>query len=117
MGALEEMKSGSRIAVGSDAMVDAKLSLATRALIADHTAVHTTEVAPNISLTTTFRHPHPDSPAAADPDVHAPHRHIYSRYTTPTLSRTEQVLASVIGQPTLTYPSGISAGTSCRCSV
>lgn len=32
-----------------------------------------------------------------------------NRYTQPTLTRVERVLSSIIGQPTVVYPSGISA--------
>lgn len=38
-----------------------------------------------------------------------PARDIYSRYTQPTLTRAEKALTSVIGAPTILYPSGIAA--------
>lgn len=80
-----------------------KLELSTRALVADHDATSGSGVAPYISLSTTFRHPVPGTA------VEQEQRHVYSRYTTPTLSRAEKSLSSVIGYPTLLYPSGLSA--------
>ncbi|GAA5842479.1 hypothetical protein JCM9279_005396 [Rhodotorula babjevae] len=89
--------------------------LATRAIHQD-SRLSGPEVAPSISTATTFRHPTPEHIAAAPPgtfgsewDPSSPSRDIYSRYTQPTLTRAEAVLASVIGQPTLVYPSGIAA--------
>lgn len=70
--------------------------------------------------TTTFRHPSPEQIAAAEPGLYdanwspaTPSRDIYSRYTQPTLTRAERVLSSVIGAPTLVYPSGIAAFFAC----
>ncbi|GAA6058570.1 hypothetical protein JCM10212_007009 [Sporobolomyces blumeae] len=90
-------------------------SLATRAIHADHYLAGE-EVAAGISLSTTFRHPDPEQIAEkpegyydANWDPYAPSRDIYSRETQPTLTRAEKVLESVIGYPTLVYPSGISA--------
>ena len=96
-----------------------KGGLATRSLIADHGYATGREVAPNISLTTTFRHdpPSEDLPLTApvttgtaedDFNPFEP-KDIYSRYTQPTLTRAEKVLGSVIGHPTLMYPSGLAA--------
>ncbi|GAA5857261.1 hypothetical protein JCM8547_009403 [Rhodosporidiobolus lusitaniae] len=74
------------------------------------------EVAPFISTSTTFRHPSPESIAAAEPGYYdtnwspaTPSRDIYSRYTQPTLTRAEKVISALIGQPTLVLPSGIAA--------
>lgn len=90
--------------------------LATRAIHQD-APLSGPEVAPNISLTTTFRHPSPEEIASKPKgyydedkfDLSDPPRDIYSRYTQPTLTRAERVLSSLIGQPTLVYPSGIAA--------
>lgn len=90
--------------------------LATRAIHQD-APLSGPEVAPNISLTTTFRHPSPEQIASKPKgyydednfDLSDPPRDIYSRYTQPTLTRAERVLSSLIGQPTLVYPSGIAA--------
>ncbi|KAL8286313.1 hypothetical protein RQP46_004801 [Phenoliferia psychrophenolica] len=68
------------------------------------------EVAPNISVTTTFRHPTPaQAKLAGEWDPQTPDHDIYSRYTQPTLTRAEQALSAVIGAPTLMLPSGIAA--------
>ncbi|GAA5879311.1 hypothetical protein JCM3774_006430 [Rhodotorula dairenensis] len=90
--------------------------LATRAIHQD-APLSGPEVAPNISLTTTFRHPSPEEIASKPEgyydgdkfDLADPPRDIYSRYTQPTLTRAERVLSSIIGQPTIVYPSGIAA--------
>ncbi|GAA5980404.1 hypothetical protein JCM10908_001643 [Rhodotorula pacifica] len=90
--------------------------LATRAIHGD-APLSGPEVAPNISLTTTFRHPSPDEIASKPEgyydgehiDLSDPPRDVYSRYTQPTLTRAERVLTSLIGQSTLVYPSGIAA--------
>ncbi|POY72005.1 hypothetical protein BMF94_5014 [Rhodotorula taiwanensis] len=93
---------------------------ATRSIHSDAT-LSGPEVAPNISLSTTFRQPSPQEIASKPPgyyddskfDLSDPTRDIYSRYTQPTLTRVERVLSSVIGQPTLVYPSGIAAFFAC----
>ncbi|GAA5826062.1 hypothetical protein JCM11251_000112 [Rhodosporidiobolus azoricus] len=73
-------------------------------------------VSPAISTSTTFRHPSLEQIAAAEPgfydskwDPSHPSRHIYSRETTPTVTRVEKVLETLIGAPTLIYSSGIAA--------
>ncbi|KAM0787278.1 hypothetical protein ACM66B_006511 [Microbotryomycetes sp. NB124-2] len=73
-------------------------------------------VAPDISLSTTFRQPSPEELEADvnkdlsdNWDPYAPSRHIYKRETTPTLARLEKALSAIIGQPTITYASGIAA--------
>ncbi|KAM0793136.1 hypothetical protein ACM66B_000612 [Microbotryomycetes sp. NB124-2] len=95
-----------------------KLALATRALHGDHDWIQSDEVSPLISLSTTFRHPSPqqiaqttDGSLSSNWDPSNPARDIYSRYTQPTLTRTESALSAVIGQPTIAYPSGIAAVT------
>ena len=104
--------------------MDQKGALATRALIADHGCASGREVAPNLSVTTTFRH---DPPTDALVTAHvsatpkedgfnpSEPKHIYSRYTQPTLTRAEKVLGSVIGMPTLLYPSGLAAAFALLC--
>ncbi|BGP21819.1 cystathionine gamma-synthase [Rhodotorula toruloides] len=94
---------------------DSKAGLATRAIHHD-SDLSGPEVAANISTTTTFRHPSPEEIASKPEgyysdkwDPSEPSRDIYSRYTQPTLTRVERVLSSIIGQPTVVYPSGISA--------
>ncbi|EST05468.1 Cys/Met metabolism, pyridoxal phosphate-dependent enzyme [Kalmanozyma brasiliensis GHG001] len=97
-------------------------SLSTRALHADHPD-HTTHpnypVAPALSLSTTFRSPHPHSSDAAllesamrgeaSLDMQDPSFHIYSRYSSSTNLRAEKVLSQIMGAHALTYSSGLSA--------
>ncbi|SCZ90336.1 BZ3500_MvSof-1268-A1-R1_Chr1-3g01925 [Microbotryum saponariae] len=124
----------------------AEEALSTRLLHADHHLVARPEVAPAISVSTTFRAPSPAQILAAAPghyttewDPSTPSRDIYSRYvpsgplvsprlpwcshhgplgrgtnpdgryTQPVLTQAEAVLSSIIGQPTIAYPSGIAA--------
>ncbi|GAA6005706.1 hypothetical protein JCM10207_005301 [Rhodosporidiobolus poonsookiae] len=93
----------------------ANAGLATKAIHED-ADLSGPEVAPFVSTTTTFRHPSPEQIAAAEPGKYdtnwspaSPSRDIYSRYTQPTLTRLEKVLGSLIGAPTVAYPSGIAA--------
>lgn len=68
------------------------------------------------SVSTTFKHPDPETVAAAPEgfydtawQANEPSRDIYSREGQPTLTRAEKVLEGVIGHPTLVYPSGLNA--------
>jgi len=73
--------------------------------------------APSISMSTTFRHPHPDSELARNgismeerpenPDIH-----VYSRYTQETRLRAESVISKMMGGHALLYSSGLSAAAS-----
>ncbi|SNX84454.1 related to Cystathionine beta-lyase [Melanopsichium pennsylvanicum] len=96
--------------------------LATAALHADHPD-HSVDanyaVAPSISLSTTFRAPHPNSAHAklledvgkgeAEFDMQDPGFHIYSRYSQSTNIRAEKVLSQIMKAHALTYSSGLSA--------
>lgn len=97
-------------------------SLATRALHADHPDASLSpnySVAPSLSLSTTFRAPHPHSATAqlladatkglADFDMQDPPIHIYSRYSQDTTIRAEKVLSKVLNAHALTYSSGLAA--------
>ncbi|KAG6335202.1 hypothetical protein ID866_3873 [Astraeus odoratus] len=69
------------------------------------------EVAPSISVTTTFRAVPPDG----DPDGLAamnPHQHIYSRYSQNVTSRVEQILSKINNGHAITYASGLAAAFS-----
>ncbi|KAI5479009.1 cystathionine gamma-synthase [Pseudohyphozyma bogoriensis] len=72
-------------------------SLSTRAIHADAPAVNVTgaEVAPYMST--------------GEWDAADPSHHEYSRYTQPTLNRTEKVLSAMIGERTIMFPSGLAA--------
>lgn len=95
--------------------------LQTRLLHADHQDAWKNPnypLAPDMSLSTTFRLPHPDlqephnaylDPPANPQDINV---HVYSRFTQSTMSRTEQVLSSLLGAHTLAYASGLNAAFS-----
>lgn len=72
------------------------------------------DVAPAISVTTTFKAPRPDAGVkkASEIDVFDllnPPRHIYSRYTQGVSSRAEKVLSHINGGFAITYASGLAA--------
>ncbi|KAF8812346.1 cystathionine gamma-synthase [Phlegmacium glaucopus] len=70
------------------------------------------EVAPSISVSTTFRAPNPtetDGSSLADIDMRNPSRHVYSRYTQQVSTRVEQILSSINDGFALTYSSGLAA--------
>lgn len=70
------------------------------------------EVAPSVSVSTTFRYPHPSTnPKPLDQlDPRASTAHVYSRYTQNVTSRAEQVLSKINEGFALTYSSGLAAG-------
>ncbi|KAF8165442.1 Cys/Met metabolism PLP-dependent enzyme-domain-containing protein [Crassisporium funariophilum] len=82
-------------------------------LIHGDSAMATSEVAPSISVTTTFRAPNPSDAVAptslADVDMRNPSRHVYSRYTQQISTRAEQILSRVNDGFALTYASGLAA--------
>ncbi|KAL6403423.1 cystathionine beta-lyase [Ilyonectria robusta] len=90
----------------------AGLSLASRGVHADdNIAVHRA-VAPAMHVSTTFRYS--DDPDLLKPleytDPDAPlDSHVYSRYSAPNTTRLEAILTSLLGAPSLTYGSGLSA--------
>ncbi|CAE7056553.1 unnamed protein product [Rhizoctonia solani] len=89
-----------------------KLSLATRLIHADDGARSEPNVAPSISVSTTFREPIPEKlEYPSDPDPSTPDRHIYSRYTTPVSTRVEKVLSALLDAHAITYASGLAATT------
>ncbi|KAF9227840.1 cystathionine gamma-synthase [Gyrodon lividus] len=68
------------------------------------------EVAPSISVTSTFKavpHGDPDGLGAMNPD-----RHVYSRYSQNVSSRVEEVLSKINHGHALTYASGLAAAFS-----
>ncbi|KAK3075941.1 hypothetical protein LTR53_000245 [Teratosphaeriaceae sp. CCFEE 6253] len=94
-------------------------SLATRGVHADDEMHDSTDVAPALHVSSTFRYPSdPDQLKPVD-DLDIPSRepgariagdaHIYSRLTAPNSSRLELLLTSLIGAPCLTYSSGLAA--------
>ncbi|CAE6462854.1 unnamed protein product [Rhizoctonia solani] len=88
------------------------LSLTTRLIHADDGARSEPNIAPSISVSTTFREPIPEKlEYPSDPDPSSPERHIYSRYTTPVSTRVEKVLSALLDAHAITYASGIAATT------
>ena len=94
-------------------------SLATLGVHADDPINETTDVAPALHVSSTFRYSRdPDKLKPID-DLDIPDRepgsavkgdtHIYSRLTAPNASRLELLLTSLIGAPCLTYGSGLAA--------
>ncbi|EJU06473.1 cystathionine gamma-synthase [Dacryopinax primogenitus] len=74
----------------------------------------TSAVAPEISVSTTFRHPEPredDEPGhPVDYDPANPTRHVYSRYTQGVSTRVEKLLGQICQGHAVTYASGLAAG-------
>ncbi|KAF9263503.1 cystathionine gamma-synthase [Marasmius fiardii PR-910] len=67
------------------------------------------EVAPPISVSTTFFAPVDPNVPFFDIDPKDPARHLYSRYTQDVSTRVEQVLSKITDGYALTYSSGLSA--------
>ena len=94
-------------------------SLATRSVHADDTINETTDVAPALHVSSTFRYPEDPDKLRPTDDLDIPGRepgagvpsdaHVYSRLTAPNSSRLELLLTSLIGAPCLTYSSGLAA--------
>ncbi|KAI0049632.1 cystathionine gamma-synthase [Auriscalpium vulgare] len=75
---------------------------------------HGSEVAPSISVTTTFRQPEiPEfdiQKIATNPELQRDTKsHVYSRITQGTSTRVEQVLSKILGGYAITYGSGLAA--------
>lgn len=88
------------------------LSRASRAIHADDYVNSHSAVAPPLHVSTTFRYADdPDALRAWDNTNPEPpfDSHVYSRDTAPNTTRLEAVLSDLIGQPTLTYASGMAS--------
>ncbi|KAL5508202.1 hypothetical protein ACEPAH_5821 [Sanghuangporus vaninii] len=73
-------------------------------------AAHVTEdVAPAITVSTTFKTPRDAGIISDGFDPSNPTRHVYSRYTQENSTRAEKILSSVIGGHAITYSSGLAA--------
>ncbi|KAK0498754.1 Cys/Met metabolism PLP-dependent enzyme-domain-containing protein [Armillaria luteobubalina] len=87
-------------------------------LIHGDEAVHTTggtEVAPSISVSSTFKTGLPgEGPDEDDVDFKNPERHVYSRYTQDVSTRAEHILSKINDGHALTYASGLSAAYAVR---
>ncbi|KAK5005547.1 hypothetical protein LTR28_007584 [Elasticomyces elasticus] len=96
-------------------------SPSTLAMHADDSINDSTDVAPALHVSTTFRYPDdPDAlrpvgsetskPPDHDDSTQSPRdAHVYSRETAPNTSRLEAILSSLLGAHTLTYTSGLAA--------
>ncbi|TBU33245.1 cystathionine gamma-synthase [Dichomitus squalens] len=74
--------------------------------------LHGPEVAPSISVSTTFRAPDPTKVPDAfsnEFDAWDPERHVYSRYTQGVTARAERILSKINDGYAITYASGLSA--------
>ncbi|KAF8974209.1 Cys/Met metabolism PLP-dependent enzyme-domain-containing protein [Flammula alnicola] len=84
-------------------------------LIHGDTELAGVEVAPSISVSTTFRAPNPleaQDFSLADVDMRNPGRHVYSRYTQQVSTRAEHILSRINASGdgfAITYSSGLSA--------
>ncbi|KAL8907766.1 MAG: hypothetical protein Q9171_005724 [Xanthocarpia ochracea] len=88
-----------------------ELTQRTQAIHADDGLNVTSDVAPPLHVSTTFRYA--DDPKdlvpAADADIFTTEAHVYSRHTAPSSTRLEAVLAPLLKAPCLTYASGLAA--------
>lgn len=94
-------------------------SLATLSIHADDPINSTTDVAPALHVSTTFRYPRDptllnpsldtDIPARGPTDPIPADSHVYSRLTAPNQSRMELMLSQILGGPVLAYTSGLAA--------
>ncbi|XP_006464027.1 hypothetical protein AGABI2DRAFT_194632 [Agaricus bisporus var. bisporus H97] len=68
-------------------------------------------VAPPISVSATFRSPHPDENATHYTKMNNrnPERHLYSRYTQDVSTRAEHILSKILNGYAITYTSGVNA--------
>lgn len=101
----------------SDLPTPGKATLGLHADDPDHVTSPNYPLAPSLSLSSTFRLPHPASQIGQELaetgetglDWQKPPVHIYSRFTSETRGRTEQVLSSLLDSHALTYASGLTA--------
>jgi cystathionine beta-lyase/cystathionine gamma-synthase len=95
-------------------------SLSTLSIHGDDPINSSTDVAPALHVSTTFRYPRDPSQLHPTDDLDIPDRlpgapiladsHIYSRLTAPNASRLELILTQLLnGNPCLTYASGLAA--------
>lgn len=94
-------------------------SLATLGVHGDDPINSSSDVAPALHVSTTFRYPNDPAQLKPTDDLDIPNRipgdpvpadsHIYSRLTAPNASRLELILTQLLGAPCLTYASGLAA--------
>ncbi|KAI0722875.1 cystathionine gamma-synthase [Earliella scabrosa] len=88
---------------------DSKLKLSGTDLIHADDGLHGPEVAPSVSVSTTFRAPNPAEVPKEEFDQWNPTRHIYSRYTQSVNTRAERVLSKINDGFAITFASGLAA--------
>ncbi|CDO68712.1 hypothetical protein BN946_scf184652.g39 [Trametes cinnabarina] len=71
--------------------------------------LHGPEVAPSLSVSTTFRAPNPLETVKEEFDMWSPKNHIYSRYTQSVSTRVERVLSKINDGYAITFASGLAA--------
>ncbi|KAM0748465.1 cystathionine gamma-synthase [Meredithblackwellia eburnea MCA 4105] len=86
------------------------MDFATLCLHADSEHSHQLrEIAPSISVSTTFRYTSSDLTTSEEWDPRTPYKDVYSREGQPTLRRAETVLSAIIGADTICFSSGVAA--------
>ncbi|KAL8890659.1 MAG: hypothetical protein Q9215_002240 [Flavoplaca cf. flavocitrina] len=88
-----------------------KLTQATQAIHADDDLKATSDVAPPLHVSTTFRYAGDpeDLVPIAHADISTNEAHVYSRHTAPSSTRLETILTPLLKAPCLTYASGLAA--------
>ncbi|KAI4277959.1 MAG: hypothetical protein LQ337_001389 [Flavoplaca oasis] len=88
-----------------------KLTQATQAIHADDDLNATSDVAPPLHVSTTFRYAGDpeDLVPIAHADISTTEAHVYSRHTAPSSTRLETILTPLLKAPCLTYASGLAA--------
>ncbi|KAL8673782.1 MAG: hypothetical protein Q9168_001794 [Polycauliona sp. 1 TL-2023] len=83
----------------------------TQAIHADDALNTTSDVAPPLHVSTTFRYAADpkDLVPVADADISTTEAHVYSRHTAPSSTRFETILTPLLKAPCLTYASGLAA--------
>ncbi|KAI0692250.1 cystathionine gamma-synthase [Cerioporus squamosus] len=91
---------------------DSKNTLNGTDLIHADDSLHGPEVAPSVSVSTTFRAPNPlevTVPAREEFNMWNPTRHVYSRYTQSVSTRAERVLSKINDGYAITFASGTAS--------
>ncbi|OSD04341.1 cystathionine gamma-synthase [Trametes coccinea BRFM310] len=88
---------------------DARPKLSGTQLVHADDELHGPEVAPSVSVSTTFRAPNPLETPKEEFDMWNPKNHIYSRYTQGVTTRVERVLSKINDGYAITFASGLAA--------
>lgn len=95
------------------------LDISTLLIHSDDHHAQTSDVAPPIHLTTTFRNPRDPDALVPATEKQSPgvFEHVYSRFSAPNSTRLEIILESVLLAPSVTYSSGLSAVHALYCVI